>query len=439
MKTAPIIAIMGRPNVGKSTLFNRLLKRRKAIVAAQEGITRDRIYGEVEWAGYELTFIDTGGYIPDDLDLYHAAVRKQIQLAIKEADLILLMVDGRTAPNSSDLALAQLIRESGKPFLLVVNKCDTPELDDQLYLYHELGMDPVLPISALNGRLTGDLLDAVVDKLGLARKPVSKEAAEKLYLAIVGMPNVGKSSLANALLQKEQTIVTPIPGTTRDSIDTPLKWYGKDIVLIDTAGLRKKAKVKDDIEYYSNVRTHRTIARSDVALVLIDAEKGFTRQDKGVIDLVISKGKGLVILVNKWDLIEKDANTLNQFRQEIIDRFPALRHYPMLFISALTRQRVSKVLDLAWNVHQNRKRRIPTGDLNRWLQKVTTAQPPPAVKGRHLRLKYVTQVSAAPTVFAFFCNFPGSVPTAYQRFLENQLREQFQLDGVPLKLSFRKK
>ncbi|NOZ04495.1 MAG: ribosome biogenesis GTPase Der [FCB group bacterium] len=439
MKTNPIIAIVGRPNVGKSTFFNRVLKRRKAIVHSQEGITRDRIYGDVEWTGFDLTFVDTGGYIPDDADIFNAAVREQAVLAMREADLILFMVDGRVAPTPSDHALAQLVREAGKPFVLVVNKCDSLKMDEQIFLYHELGLEPVLPISALNGRLTGDLLDAIVEKLELKREPPAESNAEEMSLAIVGMPNVGKSSLTNALLQKDQTIVTPIAGTTRDSIDTHLRWYGKDVILIDTAGLRKQSKITDNIEYYSNVRTHKTIARADVVLVLIDAVKGFTKQDKTILEQVIQKGKGLVIIVNKWDLLKKDANTMQDFLEEMVDQFRSLSHYPVLFISALTKQRVSKVLDVAWNVHQARQQRIPTKALNEWLQKVTANMPPPAIRGKMIKIKYITQVNQAPIIFALYANFPGLIPVAYQRYLENQLRQSFKLEGVPVKLSFRKK
>ncbi len=439
MKTNPIIAIVGRPNVGKSTFFNRVLKSRKAIVHSQEGITRDRIYGDVEWTGFNLTFVDTGGYIPDDADIFNAAVREQAVLAMREADLILFMVDGRVSPTPSDHALAQLVREAGKPFVLVVNKCDSMKMDDQIFLYHELGLEPVLPISALNGRLTGDLLDAIVEKLELQRELPEELTTEEMSLAIVGMPNVGKSSLTNALLRKDQTIVTPVAGTTRDSIDTHLRWYGKDVILIDTAGLRKQSKVTDNIEYYSSVRTHKAIARADVVLVLIDAVKGFTKQDKTILEQVIQKGKGLVIIVNKWDLVTKDANTMQDFMEEMVDQFRSLSHYPVLFISALTKQRVSKVLDVAWNVHQARQQRISTSELNEWLRKATANMPPPAIKGKMIRIKYITQVNQAPVIFALYANFPGLIPVSYQRYLENQLRQSFKLEGVPVKLSFRKK
>ncbi len=439
MQQTPVIAIVGRPNVGKSTFFNRVLGTRKAIVNPIEGITRDRNYGTMDWTGYKLTFIDTGGYIPEDIDVFNAATRRQAQMAIQEAELILLMVDGRENPTSSDVTLAQFVRESGKQHLLVINKCDTIEQDAFQHRFHELGVPEMHTISSLSGRSTGDLLDAVVEKLDIERSLEEEENPNKLSLAIVGMPNVGKSSLVNALLQKEQTIVTPIAGTTRDAIDTTLRWYGKEIIIIDTAGLRKKTKVADSIEYYSNVRTIQSIERADIVVVLIDAEKGFGKQDKTILDQVISKGKGLALLVNKWDLIEKDSSSLSEFSREIAHQFKSLAHYPILYISAKTRQRVSNIMDLIWALNDRINQKISTNVLNKWLGDVTRQLPPPAEKGKVIRLKYMTQVSTKPMIFALFCNYPTLVPIAYQRYLENQLREAFDLEGVPLRLSFRKK
>jgi len=440
MTKHPTIAIVGRPNVGKSTLFNRLIRSRKAVVDAQEGITRDRIYGQTEWRGIPITMVDTGGYIPEDTDIFNSAVRRQAKMAVEEADLILFMVDGRTEPTASDLALARFIHETGKPVVLAVDKCDYLSQDEHVYLYYELGLEPVLPISSLSGRFTGDLLDVILEKLDLSRVPdESQDDHESLKITIAGMPNVGKSSLMNALLQKEQSIVTPIAGTTRDSIDTTLRWYGKDIILIDTAGLRKRSKITDDIEYFSTVRTHKAIQRSDVVLVLVDAEKGFGKQDKSIVDLVIKEGKGLVLVVNKWDLVEKDSNTMSRFDQEIVDQFPALKGYPHLYISATSRQRVSKVLATAWNVGELRRKTIPTRDLNIWLQNTVAQYPPPANQGRRIKIKFVAQVHRAPPIFAFFMNYPKLVAPSYRRFLENRLRDSFDLNGVPLKLTFRKK
>ena len=435
----PVIAIVGRPNVGKSTFFNRVLNQKKSIVDATEGITRDRIYGKVDWVGYSMTFVDTGGYIPEDLDIFNSAVREQAQEAISEADLILFMVDGKQDPTSSDKTLAQFVRESGKKSIMVVNKCDDLNSNKQINSFFELGIDPIMPVSALNGRLTGDLLDSVLAQLKLKEAKINEDKDEGMRLAIVGMPNVGKSSLTNALLQKKQSIVTPIAGTTRDSIDSYLKYYGKTITLVDTAGLRKKSKVSDSIEFYSTVRAQRSILNCDVALVLIDAEKGFTKQDKTIMEDVITKGKGLVIIVNKWDLIKKETQTMKNFSDEIEYQFKALSHYPILYISALTKQRVSKVLGIAKGVFELRKKSIKTSILNKFLQKTIRLQSPPATHGKVINLNYMIQVSTGPHLFVIYTNYPKLVPTGYKRFIENQLREEFDLLGIPIRISFRKK
>ena len=434
-----VIAIVGRPNVGKSTFFNRMLKQKKAIVDAQEGITRDRIYGEMEWLGHYLTFIDTGGYIPEDVDIFNKAVRQQAQSAISEADLILFMVDGREDPTASDKTLAQFVRTSGKKSILVVNKCDSLESNEQIHNFHQLAINPILPVSALTGRLSGDLLDQILDQLNLKDVQPEEKDAEGMRLSIVGMPNVGKSSLTNALLQKEQSIVTPIAVTTRDSIDSYLKYYGKTITLVDTAGLRKRSKVSDSIEFYSTVRTQRAVLNSDVVLVLIDAVKGFSKQDKTIIDEVITKGKGLVLIVNKWDLVDKDTHTMKDFSDEIAYQFKSLTHYPIMYISALTKQRVSKVLNEANKVFKSRQVMIPTAKLNKFLKNVIKQQSPPATSGKVINLKYMTQVNVGPHLFVIFTNYPKLVPTSYKRFIENQLRENFDLLGVPIRISFRKK
>ncbi len=435
----PVIAIVGRPNVGKSTFFNRVLNQKKSIVDATEGITRDRIYGKVDWVGHSMTFVDTGGYIPEDLDIFNSAVREQAQEAISEADLILFMVDGKQDPTSSDKTLAQFVRESGKKSIMVVNKCDDLNSNKQINSFFELGIDPIMPVSALNGRLTGDLLDSVLAQLNLKEAKINEDKDEGMRLAIVGMPNVGKSSLTNALLQKKQSIVTPIAGTTRDSIDSYLKYYGKTITLVDTAGLRKKSKVSDSIEFYSTVRAQRSILNCDVALVLIDAEKGFTKQDKTIMEDVITKGKGLVIIVNKWDLIKKETQTMKNFSDEIEYQFKALSHYPILYISALTKQRVSKVLGIAKGVFELRKKSIKTSILNKFLQKTIRLQSPPATHGKVINLNYMIQVSTGPHLFVIYTNYPKLVPTGYKRFIENQLREEFDLLGIPIRISFRKK
>ncbi|MBT3518052.1 MAG: ribosome biogenesis GTPase Der [Candidatus Marinimicrobia bacterium] len=435
----PIIAIVGRPNVGKSTFFNRLLSQRQAIVDAQEGITRDRIYGEMDWCGHQLIFIDTGGYIPEDFDAFNAAVREQAQIAMGEADLVLFMVDGKQGLTASDQALAQFVRECGKPYILVVNKCDGFKTDNLIHQFHEFGLNSPMPISALNGRQTGDLLDEVLKKLGLKDPPPETDEEDGLRLAIVGMPNVGKSSLTNALLQKDRTIVTPIAGTTRDAIDAHIKWHGKDTTLVDTAGLRKLAKIKDKIEYYSTVRTQRAINEANVVLVLIDAEKGFGKQDKSIVDYVMDKGKGLIFVVNKWDLIEKETHTMKDFQEEIRYQFKALDHYPLLFISALTKQRIHKVLEMGWEVFERSQKLTSTNKLNDALEKIISRNPPPAEQGKVVRIKYATQVSRNPSVIALYANHPKLVKTSYQRYIENQLRQYFDFTGIPVKLSFRKK
>jgi len=431
----PAIAIIGRPNVGKSTLFNRLVEKRKAIVDAKEGITRDRIRGTLDWENRLYDIVDTGGYIPNDVDVFNAAVREQAELAVVEADFILFLVDGKADPTASDKDLAKLVRKSGKPYMLVVNKCDALDTDEQQLRFHELAIEPMVTISALNGRLTGVMLEQITAELNPAMAKQDEESY--MRLAIVGMPNVGKSSLTNALLQKEQTIVTPIAGTTRDSIDTAFTWYGKTIVLVDTAGLRKRAKVSDNIEFYSNVRTHSAIENADVSLVMIDAEKGFGKQDKAIVDLVIRKGKGLVLLVNKWDLVEAETNTMAEMKKEIQWQFKGLDDYPILFISALTRRRVSNIMKIADQVLQARQQKINTKLLNEFLRETIKKMAIPAVKGRLIRIKFINQVRTAPPLIVCHTNYPKLVPVNYQRYLENQLRATFDFSGVPIKLSFR--
>ena len=438
MKT-PLIAIIGRPNVGKSTFFNRLLSQRQSIVDSQEGITRDRIYGDVLWNGQLLKFIDTGGYISEDIDQFNSVVREQAMAAISESHLIIFMVDGKEGPTSSDKVLAQLVRKSNKPYLFVVNKCDGYKTDQLAFQFHEFGLDDPNPISALSGRYTGDLLDSILDKLDYKNKFSDDSDESGLRLSIVGMPNVGKSSLTNTLLKKERSIVTPIAGTTRDSVDAEVKWHGNLITLVDTAGLRKLAKIKDKIEYYSTVRTNNAIEDSNVVLVLIDAEKGFGKQDKNIIDNVISKGKGMIIIVNKWDLIQKDTFTMKGFEDEIRYEFKALDHYPILFISTLTKQRIHRVLEVAWEVYQRGKNILPTKKINEVLSELLLKNPPPSEHGKSIKVKYATQVSTEPAVIALYANYPKKIKTSYRRYVENQFRKNFDLIGIPIHLSFRRK
>ena len=435
----PLIAIIGRPNVGKSTLFNRLLSNRQAIVDQREGITRDRIYGETEWCNQPLKFIDTGGYIPDDFDIFNTAVREQAQEAILEADMILFLVDGKEEITSSDESLAQLVRESNKRNLLVVNKCDTLKSDGQINQFYKFGLNEPLPVSALNGRYSGDVLDAIISKLNLKGHNTQKNDEYIFNLSIVGMPNVGKSSITNALLNKKRTIVTSIAGTTRDAIDSHLKWHGKNITLVDTAGLRKIAKIKDRIEYYSILRTKNAIIKSQVVMVMIDAVKGFGKQDKNIADLVINNGKGLIIVVNKWDLIRKKTNTMKDYSEEIRYQFKSLNNYPILFCSAKDKKRIHKILDTAWNVFKRTKMIVPTRKLNQSLEKILKINPPASDKGKVVRIKFATQVSNEPLVIAFYVNYPKLIKESYKRYLKNQVRKYFDFEGVPLKLSFRKK
>lgn len=433
----PLIAIIGRPNVGKSTFFNRMIKFRKAIVAEQEGITRDRIYGKMDWNGHDISIVDTGGFIPDDADIFNKAIRSQIREAVDEADMILFIVDGREDITASDRELGQIIHNSGKKCVLVLNKCDHAGYDENIFQWYEIGIDTIVPISALSGRSTGDLLDIVIEKLDIDSTVSEEEDHNSVRIAIIGMPNVGKSSLTNALLQKEKSIVTPIAGTTRDSIDSHLVWYGKNITLVDTAGMRKQSKVTESVEFYSTVRAKQATESADIVLMLIDAEKGFGNQDKKIIDYVIKMGKGLILLVNKWDLIEKDSSTMSEYKRKIAGSFKSLNHYPILFISALTRQRVSKVLDVAWNVYKARRNKISTKELNKWLEKVVHNYPVPSNQGKTIKLKFITQVHSSPTVFAIFCNYPKLVITSYRRYLENELYKHFNLTGVPIKISYR--
>ncbi len=437
-KRDPIVAIIGRPNVGKSTLFNRIAQKRKSIVHPQAGITRDRVYETVTWTGRQFILIDTGGYVPGSQDTMESAIRAQVQLAIEEADLILFMVDAYDLLMPLDNQIAELLRTSSKPILLIANKCDGEKKEQDRYEFFGLGFGDVIPISAQNGRRIGDLLDLILENLP-SEAPAEKDEPDHLRLAIVGMPNAGKSSIVNAILGVDKLIVTDIPGTTRDSIDSEVKYHGQSITLIDTAGLRKKRHIKDNIEFYSNIRTDRAIDRCNVVVVVIDAVKGFDRQDAAIIRSIIDRKKGMVIAINKWDLIEKDSNTPKNYQIDITERFSELYHYPMIFISALTKQRIGQILDTANDVYVLGKQRITTNVLNKYFQHVIDYTPPPAVQGKYIQIKYVTQVKKEPPVFVFFCNDPKSVKEEYRRFLENRLRKQFGFKGVPVTLLFRQK
>jgi len=437
-KREPIVTIVGRPNVGKSTLFNRIAQKRKAIVHHQAGITRDRIYEQVSWSGRQFMLIDTGGFVPESQDIIENAIRTQIKIAIEEADLILFLVDVVDQITPWDLDITKSLRIAQKPVLLIANKCDNQIRDQSCYEFFRLGFGEPIPISALNGRRTGDLLDLILARLP-KEAPAEKDQTEHLRLAIVGIPNAGKSSLVNAILGQDKLIVTDIPGTTRDSIDTEIKYHGQAVTLIDTAGLRKKRNIGDQIEFFSTLRAEQAIERCNVAILVVDVEQGFNRQDIAIARLILDHKKGLVVTVNKWDLVSKETNTMKKYCEEIIYRFPDLIYYPIIFISALTKQRIGQILERAHEVYQSNQKRIATGELNTFFQKVIDQTPPPSVKGKFIQIKYVTQVKKAPPVFVFFTNDPHGIKQEYRRFLENRLRQQFGFIGIPLTILFRQK
>ncbi len=392
----------------------------------------------MEWTGKKYNIIDTGGYLPNTDDKIEKAVRKQAELAFEEADFIILLMDGQAEITSSDRHLAELINRNSKPSCLVINKIDDTTHEENLYQFYELGLSDPLHISAIGGRNMGDFLDLIAEQIPDISKK-EKKFEDYLNLAIVGMPNVGKSSLMNSLLNEEKSIVTEFAGTTRDAVDSYLNYFGKSIRLIDTAGLRKKSKVDDAVEFYSTVRTQKIIQECDIALVLIDADKGIGTQDKAVIRSVIATGKGMVLVVNKWDKIQKDHHTMKDYTEDLKHEFKSLRHFPILFISVLKKQRTHSVLAEAIKVNEEFQKQIKTNELNEFLEFVQYKYPPPAVKGKNLKIKYGTQVHHSPPIFAFFCNYPELYPEQYKRYLENQIRENFGFEGVPIKISFRKK
>ncbi|MFH0843569.1 MAG: ribosome biogenesis GTPase Der [Bacteroidota bacterium] len=431
-----IVAIIGRPNVGKSTLFNRLTGTREAIVDEVSGVTRDRNYGMCNWNGIDFSVIDTGGYVMNSDDIFEEEINKQVLLAIEESDLILFMVDVTTGIHVLDTSVAGLLRKSRKKVILVVNKVDNPERLFDASEFYSLGLGDYFVVSSINGSGTGDLLDAVVKNLpGEAPDSVP----EIPRIAIVGRPNAGKSSLVNSLLGEERNIVTPLPGTTRDSIFTRYNKYHHDFFLVDTAGLRKKSKVSEDIEFYSVMRAVRTIENSDICLLLIDATRGIESQDLSIMSLILKNGKGLIILVNKWDIIEKETNTTKMIEKEIREKTAPFTDYEILFISAIHKQRIHKVLETVEKVNTNRKRKIPTPRLNEVMLEIIGKNPPPSLKGKHVRIKYVTQLPVAVPSFAFFCNLPQYLKEPYRRFIENRLRENFEFTGMPVRIFFRKK
>lgn len=433
----PIVAIVGRPNVGKSTLFNRLVGKRHAIVDDQSGVTRDRNYGQSEWNGKLFRIIDTGGYVPHSDNLFEVAIREQVELAIEEADSIIFLVDLKTGINPIDHLIIDLLRQSHKKFYVVVNKVDAEVHVAMASEFYALGIDTLYDISAMSGRRTGDLLDDITNDFP---EKESVEEDKRLKIAIVGRPNVGKSSLTNALLGTDRSIVTDIPGTTRDSLDSILKYYGEEIVLVDTAGLRKKKKVEESIEFFSNLRTFKAISDSDVTIVMLDATVGFEKQDQKIIDEVIRWRRGLIIAVNKWDLVEKGTNTSRTFELAIKEKLGSIDFAPIVFISALTKQRIFKLIELSKKVQSERVKKIPVNELNDTILSEIEKNPPPASpSGKEVKIKFITQVGEHYPIFLFFSNFPKHIPDHYRRFLEKLIRRIYGFEGVPITISFRQK
>lgn len=434
-----IVAIVGRPNVGKSTLFNRMTESRKAIVHELEGVTRDRHYGKCIWNGVEFSVIDTGGYIANSDDIFEQEISKQVLLAIEEADVIYYMVDVEVGITELDDIVTRLLRKTDKPVIAVVNKVDNNKRLNDAYEFYSLGIEDIFFLSSASGSGTGELLDRTIEvfpKISKTEKNTDKEIPK---FTIVGRPNVGKSSFLNALIGEDRNIVTPVAGTTRDTINTRYKKFDKDFILIDTAGLRKRAKQMENIEFYSAMRSVRSIENADVCLLMIDAQLGFEGQDMSILGLIQRNHKGVVILVNKWDLIEKDNDSLKEFEAKIRRKISPFTDVPIMFISALTKQRIFKALDVAEEVYNNRRRKLKTAELNNLMLEIINETPPPSIKGKYVKIKYITQLKTYYPSFVFFANLPQYIKDAYKRFLENQLRKNFNFKGVPIEIYFRKK
>jgi len=431
-----IVAIVGRPNVGKSTLFNRLIQRREAIVDAVSGVTRDRHYGKSDWNGKEFSLIDTGGYVLGSDDIFEAEIDKQVELAIDEADAIIFMVDVESGVTGMDVDVAKLLRKISKPVFLVVNKVDNGKRAEDAVEFYSLGLGDYYTVASINGSGTGELLDALIEALPEKEEVIEEELPR---FAVVGRPNAGKSSFINALIGKDRYIVTDIAGTTRDSIDTKYNRFGFEFNLVDTAGIRRKSKVKEDLEFYSVMRSVRAIEHSDVCLIVLDATRGFDGQVQNIFWLAERNRKGIVVLVNKWDLVEKDHKSVKEFEKVIRQQMEPFTDVPIVFISTLTKQRIFKAIETAVEVCQNRNKKIKTSKLNEVMLPIIENYPPPAYKAKYVKIKYVMQLPTPQPQFAFFCNLPQYVKDPYKRFLENKLREHFGFNGVPISIYMRKK
>jgi GTPase len=434
---ANIVAIVGRPNVGKSTLFNRLVEGRQAIMDDMPGVTRDRHYGYAEWIGKYFTVIDTGGYVTGSEDKFESQIRRQVEIAIEESNVVIFMLDCKDGLTGYDKEFANIIRRSKKPVLVTANKADTTEKSMQAVEFYELGLGEVYPISAENGSGTGELLDALV--AFFPEEGVEDPNAGIPKIAILGRPNVGKSSLLNSLLGHERSIVTDEAGTTRDAIHSHYKMFGQNFILIDTAGIRKKSKLMSDVEFYSVLRSLKALEDCDVCIFVVDAQRGLESQDVNLISLAHRQAKGMVIMVNKWDLIEKDSKTSEKMIKEMGESLAPIDYIPFVFGSALEKQRIFQVVEKAVKVYANKTKKVPTSQLNDALLPEIVHYPPPALKGKHIQIKYITQLPSKSPTFAFFCNLPQYIQEAYKRFLENRIREKFDFEGVPLRLYFRKK
>ena len=431
-----IVAIVGRPNVGKSTIFNRFTESRQAITDQVSGVTRDRHYGKAEWNGRIFSVIDTGGYVQGSVDIFESEIRKQVELAIDEANVILFLVDAKTGITDLDQAVVSILRKSNKKVVLAVNKVDNARLLEDAVEFYNLGLGEYIPVSSISGSGTGELLDMLLEHF---EDDVEADEDETPRFAVIGRPNVGKSSIINTLIGKEQNIVTDIAGTTRDSLDTKYTQFGFDFTLIDTAGLRKKKNVHEDLEFYSVMRSVRAIEYSDVCIHVIDAERGFEAQDQRIFHIADRNRKGIVILVNKWDLLDKSTETAKKFDEEIKKKIAPFKDVPIVFVSVLEKQRLLKGLETAIQVHKNRSQKISTSVLNEIMLPLINHIPPPAIKGKYIRIKYCTQLPTATPTFVFFANLPQYIKEPYKRYLENQLREHFDFSGVPIQIYFRKK